>query len=322
MSGLFQSLFGGSNSKQQNQGSSTSNPVNMQNAAFTGLAPGVASGISNFFNPNSGGTPGSAFGISPFMVNGVGSGSSSNPLVAGLTPQQNSFLTGIGGFGQTNFGLGGPESTINRFLNPNYPASLATSPQTSAAVSAATQPLINAFRTTTMPGIAGQFTAAGQRTNANGQDNGGMGSSAFGRNVNEAENTLEGNVGQVAGGIENAAYQTGLQEQQNAINQATALSTTNLNNMVTALQASALPQMIQQYGIQQGQQLYQQTIQSILAALGLGGQVAQPAIANVASSNFSGTGEAQGNLGAINAFGNMASGVSNLVKANPFGMFG
>jgi hypothetical protein len=63
--------------------------------------------------------------------------------------------------------------------------------------------------------------------------------------------------------------------------------------------------------------LFQQTVQSILSALGLGGQVAQPAIANVATNQFSGTGSGSGSssTGILPSLGAAGTGAGNLLSA-------
>ena len=282
----------------------SSTPLNLQNPAFTALAPGVASDFTNL--------TGGLFGLSgvgannPFSVNGIPSGSPGNPLVAGMSGNEggnlsiaNDLTTGMVPGGGNNALASGLQTALG-FLNPNYPASLASSPQTQAAINAAINPLINTFQQQTIPGITGQFTAAGQRTGggagASGTNmsvndfnqqtgmgqaisgNPGQGSSAFDQARVNAENNLMAQEGAVAGGITNQAYQTGLQQQSNAINQSSALGTQEINNVIQDLQAQALPRLIQQYGINAGLQLYQSQVQSILQSLGLQAQAAQPAI--------------------------------------------
>lgn len=258
----------------------------------------------------------------------------SNPLVAGLTRDQGQLTNNAGRIGAAGTGpgpavagrsgidnanlnawdayqyassnpLAAANANANRMLDPNYASSLATSDQTKAAVSTATQPLINAFNNTARPNQAAAFTAAGQRINQGGQIGLAQGSSAYERADNEAVNNLLAQIGATGGAITNNAYQKGLDQNANATNQSAALSGQQISNLgnsaainegiqgaqadtiLKGLQGAALPQLTQQYGINQGLQLYQQQVGQLMQALGLGGQVSQPAIGNVASGTGS-----------------------------------
>lgn len=258
------------------------------------FAPGAATG-NNL---------GNLFGLSPFSVGGQPANGANNPLVAPLTGQQTGLVNQAGSLGSPNSGqLPAAGAAIGNILNPSYPTNLANSivgnPATQNAISAAVNPLVSAFKNTTVPGLVGNFTQAGQRVNTasassgnygGGNEGTGPGSSAFDRASGIAQNGLLNSVAQTSAGISNNAFQTGLQQglqqQTQAINQAQSLSSTEVSNLVNSLQASALPQMIQQYGINQGLQLFQSQLGSILSALGLSAQASQPAIGNVATSSY------------------------------------
>jgi hypothetical protein len=334
--------FGGGSSSSQ----STTTPLNLQNPSFTNLASGVAGGLSNFWNsgPNGFSTSGGTF--SPFTVNGQPSNNpNANPLVAPLTPAQMAGLTNIGNASQPgSFGGVTPGSTaaslspfmgnyaapaannmpaasslLQSFLDPNFASNLANSAQTKSAISAATGPLEQAFRSTTIPGITGASTQAGQRTNGPGQ----AGSSAFDQAFANQQGNLMATEGQVAGGIANQAYQTGLQINANAPSQAAGLAsaaegqqiqaqqapvnigTSELNNMIQSLQAEVLPQLTQQYGINQGMSLFNTQIQTLLQSLGLGAQAAQPAIGYNGQSNSKST-------QSPNIFGTLLGGIGSV----------
>ena len=303
------SAFGGASSNSN--GSYTSTPINEQLPGYTNLAPGVASGLSTAFNvgPNGISAPGGA--LSPFTVNGGSSGASTNPLVAPTTGAQNTTLGNIGTAGN-NLGstLAPGFSALNSFLDPNYASNLATSPQTQAAVQAAINPIAQQFQTQTQPGLVSSATSAGQKV----QGAGGQGSSAFDQAYATAQGNLQSTEAQTAGNIVNSAYQTGLNIQANAPAQLQNLSSGELSSLVSTLNAQALPQLTQQYGISAGTQLYQQQVSTLLQALGLGGQVSQPAIAynstgtntststqspNIVGTLLSGIGSAAGGAGAL-----------------------
>lgn len=308
---MAQSVLGGSSS--QGSGSYTSSPVNEQLAPYTNLAPSVASGLSNAFNlgPNGITAPGGA--ISPFTVNGQASNSPNNPLVAPVTGAQASTLGTIGQTGTNLPSTMAPAfNAVSNFLNPNFASNLATSPQTAAAVNAAITPIQQQFRTQTEPGLVGQSTQAGQRT----QGSGGQGSSAFDQAFSAAQGNEQATEAATAGNLVNAAYQTGVNINANAPSMLTGLTSGEVSNLVSTLNAQALPQMTQQYGITQGLSLYQQQLSTLMQALGLGGQVSQPAIAyNTAGSNTSSS-------SASNGIGSLLSGGSNSAIAGLSTLFG
>lgn len=411
----FGKSSGSTSASQQGSGFQQSVPVNLQNPAYVGLAPGVAAGLAALYQggpngyaipgssasagsnpqaayvqpmgynpgagqggqggsfagtPFAGGTfdqgqaggqagqpanpatyqatpgayqpPGSGGGFfSPFQVNGQSSASATNPLVAQLTPDQLASLgyisqagnpgnmggvspnqagAALSGFTNPNYAqpltnnIPGVGAAFSRFLDPNFAANLASSPQTQAAISSATNPIMQAFRTQTVPSLTSAATQAGQRTNGPGQ----AGSSAF----DQAFATAQGNelsaIGQTAGNIANQAYQTGLNIQANAPSQATnaagaleqqmvtgqqapvQLSSAELGNMINSLQAEVLPQLTQQYGINAGLQLFNTQIQTILQALGLGGQVSQPQIAYNQAGSSQQSGQSSGHQSGFN----------------------
>jgi hypothetical protein len=411
---------GSSEQSQQQSSQSQGVPVNLQNAAYTGMAPGVSAALASIFQsgPNgislpgagySAGYPAGATGVtplnnalpgqvgtggaggggggggqgfgslfggggggsmggdasggatagssqaqdpsgytgspagyaipggpggffSPFQTGGVSSGSSQNPLAAQITNPQNAQLGNIGNLSAPQNVGGGvtpgssaqglapflgqgysaataaniPQaaSTMAGFLNPNFASNLATSPQTQAAIGAATAPLEQSFRTNTTPGLASAATQAGQRANGPGQ----AGSSAFDQAFSNAQGNLMAQEGQVAGGIANQAYQAGIninanapagatalagqteQQQMAAQQQPVAIGTAELNNMIQSLSAQALPQLTQQYGINQGLNLFNTQIQTIMQALGYGAQASQPSIAYNTESSGQGSG--------------------------------
>lgn len=277
-----------------------SNPVNLQSPYYTGLSPFVAGGLQNIATglgtpSGSTGMPGTeGYGfINPFTVNGQASNSSSNPLVAALSGAEgldlgrlSSLITG-GTPGQGNDLLASTSPVLAQMLGPNYARDLATSPQTQGAIQGAINPLETSFKNTTIPGLQSKFVAAGQNPNAP------TGSSAFDRAANEAQSNLLAQEGAISSGITNSAYQTGLQQQSGAVNQAASVGTQEINNVLSDMQAQALPRLVQQYGINAGLQLYQSQVQSMLQSLGLSGQVSQPAIAYQSSGNGSSSGSSK-----------------------------
>jgi len=321
----------------------TSGSTDPMASAFSAMAPGAA-GSGFMASPNAYQPFGSAGGFfSPFMVGGQASNGANNSLVAPVTASQQATLNNIGNTSNpANFGMPGAQlagvmqpytsgqgyggmnpvaaNMLTNFMNPNFASNLATSPQTQAAIASAVNPITQAFRTQTAPALSGAATAAGQRTGGPGQ----AGSSAFDQAFATAAGNEQAAIGQTAGGIANNAYQTGLGITANVPSQAitagtavqgqqlggatapTQLTSAQVNELIQTLQSQVLPQLTQQYGINQGLQLFQSQIGYILQALGLGGQISQPALAMASESSGSGSGSSSGfgvNAGIGNAFG-------------------
>ena len=296
-----------SQSTGNGQSTSATLPLNLQNPAFTASAGNTAYQENNIANGE--GTQVGLGGLNPLEVQGIASNSAANPLVAPVTAAQGQTLSGIGnlvnGLPQT---LAGAFSTISGEMNPNFASNLATSPQTEAAISAAEAPVTNTFNTQTVPGLQGSFTQAGQRVGSAGNN----GSSAFDNAFASAQGGELATEAATAGSIANNAYQTGLNIQANAPAQMASLSSSELSQMVSGLNAQALPQLTQQYGISAGTALYQQQMSTILQALGLSTQGEQPSIGYDSNSQSTSTEQSTGSssgssFGLSNPFGSIPS---------------
>lgn len=283
------------------QGQSLTLPSNFANPSFVNAAPGTSQALQEIGGGGWLGTAGNQIDagqmMSPYQFNNGASTSSNNPLVAPVTGAQQQTLGEIGSLvtGLPS-SLSGAFGLLNSEMQPGYAAGLATSPETQAAISSAIQPIRQTFNSQTVPGLQGSFTQAGQRV---GQTNG-LGSSAFANAFATAQGNELANEASTAGAIANNAYQTGLNVQANAPAQVASLTSSELNDMISGLNAQALPQLTQQYGITAGTQLYQQQMQTILQALGLSVQGEQPSLGygsestNSAEQQTSGSGSSFG----------------------------
>lgn len=306
------SIFGGS----QSNSSFNTNPLNLQNPAYIGLAPSVAQSLQGIF----GGGPaftgiGSAFG--PNVSQPSGSiNASNNPLVAGLTPQQTNLVNQVGTQAMATPQQGQANTALSRFLDPSF-LNVSQNPNVQGAVQAAVNPIQFSFANQAIPSMISQFTQAGQATPSSGNFMPGGNpagttttpdSSAFQKAAGMAQTGEAQAEATAASNIELPAYEQAVQEQQAAVGQAAAIPAQLISSTVQALQASALPEMIQQYGINQALQLFQQRIQTMMTALGLGGQVSQPALA--ASSSGGATGSSTPDL--LSGIGNFGTGLAKL----------
>lgn len=265
----------------------------------TGAAP--AMGV-----PGAAGAP----GATPTAAPGTGAGA----FTAGLSPAESNLLSTIYGFGSPTSPTSAAGGFLQGVLNPNYPGTLATAGPVQAAIQAATNPLITAFNETTMPSLKGQFAAGGHVLNGpgagpNGADVGG-GSSPFSHAAALAETGFGQNIASTAANISNSAFQTGLQQQTQAATQAPALQSSEVQNLVSTLQAEALPRLIDQYGLDQGLQEFNNRINVMLQSLGLAAGKAGPDIANSAQ------GRADQETGVIPALGQLAGGIGGAMGSD------
>lgn len=133
---------------------------------------------------------------------------------------------------------------------------------------------------------AGQFTRAGQLIQ---DDTGGQGgSSAFTRAAAVLGRGAANAMGDIATNIQNNAYNTTRQLQQNA----SALSMEDVKLTMQNLQAQALPRLIKEIGIERGMEVFKNNVAAILETLRTVGGIAMPVVAN--NSQMTGTGATKG----------------------------
>lgn len=268
MSGILKSLFGGSESTQTQQ--STSTPTNMTNPALTGLAPDLAASLRTLLGSysNQAATAGDAI---------------SAPVVpqAGVTAQEQNMLDTIG----TQVGPGTDSAQyIKKVLNGNYlPGQPGANPYFDEAVRAAQRPTLEGLTETLTRALPGRFTAAGQLIQSNVGDQGG--SSAFDRAASIATRGVANAVGDIATNMGNTQYG----EERKAQTQAASLDQAQVDQTIKGLQASALPRLIQQNGLDKGLALFQQQTANLLEILKTIGAVQAPTVANTSQSTGTGT---------------------------------
>lgn len=185
------------------------------------------------------------------------------------------------------------------FLSPE------SNPYLRASIESAQRPLIDQFREVALPRLQGEFARAGQFSQPNG-------SSPFDRAAALATTGLTGQLGDIATRLTAANYDAERARQleafrtvdQAASNEAgrargafdaassagaegraraeraastlPALDEQEVNGLLQALQAAALPRLIQDQGIERGLQIYRERVAALLDALRLGGSLASP----------------------------------------------
>ena len=269
MSGILKSLFGGSDATQQSTSSSTQ--TNYTDPTLSGLAPdlaGLIRSISSGLNTRTGGADPSTATPTP---------------QAGVTAQEQSILDTLG----TQIGGGTDRAAyIKQVLSGDYlPGSDKQNPFLAAAITAAQRPTLDNLTQTLTRALPGRFAQAGQQLQANSPGSAGGGSSAFDRAAALAFQSAANTSTDIASNIGSAAYNQERQEQTKAA----ALDQQEVDTTIKGLQASALPRLIQQNGLDQGLAIFQQQTQALLDLLKTIGAVQAPTLA--ANSTSQSTGE-------------------------------
>jgi hypothetical protein len=267
MTGVLKSLFGGSSAEQK----STTTQTNYTDPNLSGLAPDLAATLRTLLG---------SFGT---QAQNAGDPSTATPTPqAGMTGNETNLINTI----QGQVGPGTDSAAyIRDVLGGKYmPGQDGANPYFDAAVRAAQRPTLEGLTETLTRSLPGRFTAAGQLIQPNTGDQGG--SSAFDRAAAIATRGVSNAVGDIATNMGNTAYNS---ERTNQ-NVAAGLDQQQVDQTIKALQASALPRLIQQNGLDQGLALFQEQTKNLLDILKTLGAVQAPTLAaNTTSTGKSST---------------------------------
>lgn len=201
------------------------------------------------------------------------------PFVAPITAGEQTALTGV------NTAATNPlrQDLINQTLSGQFlPGSVGANPWLDASVAASIQaaqaPVLRGLEHTLSRVLPGRFTQAGHLINPATLQNGGQGgSSAFdvaaGKTITDTSQIMADQARAIAAPAYEKAYEAERQRQQEGI----TLSQNDVNTMVTNLQASGLPRLIEDKGIERGIAEFQDRMKSIIQALAIvaGAPIAQ-----------------------------------------------
>lgn len=277
MSEVINSLFGGSSSNQQQ----TSTQTNYTNPALSGLAPTLADSITKLLS-SYGGTAAGA---------GSPSGSATPTTQAPLSANEQSLLGTI----QGQVGPGTASSGwINDVLQGKYlPGNANANPALAGTITAAQRPTLDNLTNTLTKSLPGQFAMAGQSIAPNTGAGGTGGSSAFDNAAALAFQSAANTSTDIASNIANNEYNTGVQTQTAAA----GLDQNQVQQTIQALQAEALPRLIQQNGLDQGLSQFNTQVTNLLSLLQTIGAVQAPSLA----ANSQGTGTSATEKGIVPA---------------------
>lgn len=184
---------------------------------------------------------------------------------APVSGNENDLLAALMGTTSANAGTTNRDSLLAGILGGDY-LSVDRNPNLAGAIEAAIRPVRSEFQNVVTPTLRAKFTMAGQQIQ-------GDGSSPFDRASALAGQSYLDKIGDISKQIASDQYQQERQLQTQAITQQTQANTAQVNDLVTNLQAQALPRMVEQYGLDKGIELFNQRVQALLSILGVGGQL-------------------------------------------------
>jgi len=199
------------------------------------------------------------------------------------------------------------------YATPGYDPN-SENPFLAAAIQAAQRPTLQGLTETLTRDLPGRFTQAGQFTQP-------QGSSAFDRaaaiatrgasdamgdiatklsyqttsdqlnrafQANQSARAAEDTSNQAQLARQNQNSQNAQDRQIQAAGLAPQVSKQQVDNMVSNLQAQALPRLIQEYGIERGMDEFNNRMNSLLSVLGIAGGVTQPTVSQSSKSSQAG----------------------------------
>lgn len=143
-----------------------------------------------------------------------------------------------------------------------------SNPFLAATIQSAQRPLIEQFNDETLPGLRAQFAQAGQQIQ-------GEGSSPFQMAQARASSGLANALGDVSTELSGQNFQ---QERQRQLQAATAIpevERAQLDQSMRALEAQALPRLVEQFGIDRGLEEFRRRQETLMQAIQLAGGLAQ-----------------------------------------------
>lgn len=207
-------------------------------------------------------------------------------FTASLSDQEQQLLSQIGGFGQQSPLTGQSSDFLSsviggEFLGPD------SNPFLSDLIDSLQGRELKNFERVTMPRLRSDFTASGQRIQPES-------SSPFDEAAAISSGDLLDRLSGISTQVSAANFEQERQRQQAAVTQAGQLTQQNVDQAIQSLQASALPRLIEQLGLDKGLEEFRRRIDLILQSLQTAGALSVPR-----TEALPGTPGQGGNLGGV-----------------------
>lgn len=161
-------------------------------------------------------------------------------------------------------------------------------PTLNGAITAAQRSTVQGLNTALGRTLPSQFVQSGQQVQGNG-------SSAFDRAAALAYGQGASALGDIATNMQYSNTNDAKNREATAISQVPAVNTANagiktadVNNMISNLNAQALPRQIADLGVERGMEAYNNNINSILAGLGIVSGTTRPVVSSSSNSSSGG----------------------------------
>lgn len=267
--------FGFSKSKS----SSSSEPVDVTPQVFQNLQDPFAQVLAQLIGSTASGTTGGATSFAPTGDTG--------DVVRGIPVAEGPFAAPIGAGEQTILDqllaqAGGTNTSVSQnLLSQTAQGSFLTeNPFLQSQIELAQRTSLQGLEELLTRVLPGRFTQGGQFTQPEG-------SSAFDRAAAIATRGVAGEVAGIATQLAGQGFEAERQRQQEAAIALPQINETEVNTLISNLQAQALPRLIEQFGLEAGTEAFNQQISALLQVLAIASGTTQPVISTESSSKGS-----------------------------------
>lgn len=189
-------------------------------------------------------------------------------FAADMTGQEQQLLQQVGQQAQPSQETGQAMDTLSRTLQGDF-LSPDSNPFLQQSIEAAQRPVIQQFEQQAMPRLRSEFTQAGQRVQP-------QGSSPFDRAAAIAQQGLTQELGDISSEMAAQNFQQERGRQMDAAQLVPQIDQAQLEQAVSGMEASALPRLIEQQGIDRGLEEFRRRTDALMNAIQMGGQLGAP----------------------------------------------
>lgn len=207
-------------------------------------------------------------------------------FTASLSDQEKQILSQIGTFGQPSALTGQSSDFLSQVIGGEF-LGADSNPFLSDLIDQLQGRELKNYERVTSPRLRSEFTASGQRIQPES-------SSPFDQALAISQGDLLDRLAGISTQVQAGNFEQERARQQAAVTQAGQLTQQNVDQAIQSLQASALPRLIEQLGLDQGLAEFRRRVDLILQSLQTAGALASPRTEQLAGTP--GTG---GNLGGL-----------------------
>ncbi len=180
----------------------------------------------------------------------------------------------------TGTGDAGPaQGLLTDTISGNFlPGEEGSNPFLTSAIEAAQRTSLRGLEDVLSRTLPGRFTQAGQFTQPEG-------STAFDREAGRVTTNVAAEISDIAAQLGFAGFESERGRQQEAALGLPGVSETEVNSLITNLQAQALPRLIEQLGLERGTDAFNRQVTNLLQVLAIAQGASQPLVAQESESS-------------------------------------